>query len=93
MKMNLPLGLRWEFYAREFGADFPPPKEQKNGKASTDQGNVSHEIPSIQGVYRIETEGGCDNHTPEFALVIDYLDIRQLTGRLPSLKRHTSRLS
>ena len=72
MKMNLPLGKRWEGYAAGFGIHCPSRSEQANyGKASTDQGNVSHEIPSIQVVYRIETEGGKDNHTPEFAEVID----------------------
>ena len=69
--MNLPLGKRWESYASNFGIHSPSPNEQmKYGKASTDQGNVSHELPSIQGVYRIETEGGKDNHTPEFAEVL-----------------------
>ena len=70
MKLNLPMATRYEFYASKLGIHFPSRhKQEAYNPASTDQGNVSHEIPAIQGVYRIETLRGADNHTPEFAEV------------------------
>lgn len=70
MKLNAPIATRYECHASQLGIHFPSPREQEAYEpASTDQGNVSHEIPAIQGAYRIETPHGADNHTPEFAEV------------------------
>ena len=71
LKTNAPMAMRYEYYASKFGIHIPSHRQQEeiDGAASTDQGNVSYEIPAIQAVYRIETQGGADNHTPEFAEV------------------------
>ena len=71
LKTNAPMAMRYEYYASKFGIHIPSIEQQEeiNGAASTDQGNVSYEIPAIQAVYRIETQGRADNHTPEFAEV------------------------
>jgi len=53
--------------------------------ASTDQGNVSYEIPAIQAVYKIETPSGEANHTPEFTKV------RDLVGRLKANNRQAAK--
>jgi hypothetical protein len=70
MRLNAAIAARYERHASRYGSCFPSPREQEAyGTASTDQGNVSHEIPSIQGVYRIETPHGADNHSIGFAEV------------------------
>jgi hypothetical protein len=72
-KINAPLAARYEHHARRYGFCFASPDEQATyPMASTDQGNVSHEIPAFQAIYRIETPNGADNHTPEFAKVSGY---------------------
>ena len=71
MKVNAPLARRYELYASPGGGHFlPPHKQEIYGTASTDQGNVSYEVPAIHAIYKIETPGGVDNHSPEFAKVI-----------------------
>ena len=72
MKTNSPLATRYEFYASQLGIQFPSRQEQEaySTAASTDQGDVSYEIPSIQGVFKIETPKGVDNQTPEFTDVL-----------------------
>lgn len=68
LRLNTPASSRYERHAVRFGPCFPSPKEQEvYGTASTDQGNVSHELPAIHAIYRIETPQGADNHTVEFA--------------------------
>ena len=70
MKINAPMATRYERYASLFGVHFPSRQDQKAyGKASTDQGNVSYEIPAIQGAFYIESQNEADNHTLEFAEV------------------------
>lgn len=68
LRPNAPLALRYQAYATELGIRFPSRTEQENlaASASTDQGNVSYEVPSIQAVYKIDTPSGAANHTPEF---------------------------
>ena len=66
---HLQLGM--SFMPHSLVYSFPPRQNQEayGTGASTDQGNVSYEIPSIQGVFKIKTPGGADNHTAEFAEV------------------------
>jgi hypothetical protein len=76
MRLNSAIASRYEQHASRYGSYFPSPGEQEAyGTASTDQGNVSHEIPAIQGVYRIETPDGADNHSIGFAEV-DIVNLR-----------------
>ena len=76
MRFNAPIAAKYECHASRFGSRFPSPREQEvYGTASTDQGNVSHEVPAIQAIYRIETPGGADNHTIEFAEVLEVVEI------------------
>jgi len=71
LKVNVPLADRYECYASRLGIKFPPRKEQEDleASASTDQGNVSYEIPAIQAVYKIDVPSGDANHTVGFAEV------------------------
>jgi len=80
MNVNAPLALRYQAYASRFGIKFPPRLEQEgiDAAASTDQGNVSHEIPAIQAVYAIDVPSGESNHTLAFAQV-DLLTMPKLT--------------
>jgi metal-dependent amidase/aminoacylase/carboxypeptidase family protein len=65
MITNNPLAERYMSYASKFGIHFPPRADQERiPGASTDEGDVSYEVPSLQPVYRIESKQA--NHNPEF---------------------------
>lgn len=52
------------------GIKFPSKRDQEGlSLGSTDQGNVTYEIPAIHPVYKIDTPPGVGNHTPGFAEV------------------------
>jgi metal-dependent amidase/aminoacylase/carboxypeptidase family protein len=71
---NAPLAERYESFARQFGVEFPSRQEQEGFPlASTDQGDVSYEIPAIQALFRIDVPPGVGNHTPAFADVCSWL--------------------
>jgi metal-dependent amidase/aminoacylase/carboxypeptidase family protein len=69
LNVNVPLAGRYESYASQLGVQFPSRREQEDlaASASTDQGNVSYEIPAMQAVYKIDVPSGDANHTPGFA--------------------------
>jgi metal-dependent amidase/aminoacylase/carboxypeptidase family protein len=69
LKVNAPLAVRYEALASRFGIQFPSRVEQQGlaASASTDQGNVSYEIPAMQAVYKIYVPSGEANHTQGFA--------------------------
>ena len=71
MKVNVPLAQGYEDYASQFGIRFPSRRDQENlqASASTDQGNVSYEVPALQAVYKIDVPSGEANHTAGFAEV------------------------
>jgi hypothetical protein len=70
MKVNPVIAAKYELHASRYATHFLPLREQEAyGTASTDQGNVSHEIPAIQAIYHIETPDGADNHSIGFAEV------------------------
>jgi len=71
LKVNAPLANRYEQYASLLGVNFPSRREQENleASASTDQGNVSYEIPALQAVYKIDVPSGEANHTAAFTNV------------------------
>ena len=70
MVPNVPMATRYESYARQFHIQFPSRQEQEaNPMASTDQGNVSYEVPAIHALFRIDTPPGVGNHTSGFAEV------------------------
>jgi hypothetical protein len=76
LNINVPLAKNYESYASQFGIHFPSPRDQESiATASTDQGNVTYEIPGIQAVYKIDLPKGVSNHTPEFADVTFVLEI------------------
>jgi len=65
MITNDPLAERYISYASKFGINFPSRADQERVPgASTDEGDVSYEVPSLQAVYKIETKE--PNHNPEF---------------------------
>ena len=78
LNTNVPMATRYECYASQFGVHFPSPREQEElgAGASTDQGNVSHEIPTIQAVYKIDAPPGEANHTSGFARVFSCVNIK-----------------
>lgn len=62
---NLQMVEIYEKYAKSLGVTFASLEEQKKyPTASTDMGNVSRAVPSIQPYYTIGSRGV--NHTPEF---------------------------
>ena len=67
MKINVPLGDRYEEHLRKFGVEFPT-KEQQDAISvgSTDQGNVTYIVPGIHPMYDIKPPKGAINHTPGF---------------------------
>ena len=70
MIQNGPMALKYESYLQGLGIQFPPRATQEAyATASTDQGDVSYEVPQIHPVYRINTPEGVGNHTPGFAEV------------------------
>jgi len=71
LKVNSSLASKYEYYASYLGIDCPARHEQESldSFASTDQGNVSHKVPAIQAVYKIDVENGQANHTSDFAKV------------------------
>jgi len=71
LRVNVPLAQRYQGYASELGVNFPSRRNQEDipASASTDQGNVSHEVPAIQAVYKIDVPSGEANHTAGFAEV------------------------
>jgi hypothetical protein len=71
LRPNHPLAMRYETYATQLGVDFPSRRQQEeiDAAASTDQGNVSYEIPTIQAVYKIDVPLGEENHMPGFTEV------------------------
>jgi hypothetical protein len=61
---------RYESYASQMGVHFPSRNEQEAlPTGSTDQGNVTYEIPGIHAMFKIETAPGVGNHTSGFAAV------------------------
>jgi metal-dependent amidase/aminoacylase/carboxypeptidase family protein len=71
LNINVPLAARYESYASDLGIKFPSKRDQEGQSiASTDQGNVTYEIPAIHAVYKIDTPPGVGNHTPGFADVL-----------------------
>ncbi|CAB4433646.1 unnamed protein product [Rhizophagus irregularis] len=67
MKINSPLGERYEEYLRKFGIEFKPKLEQeKVSLGSTDQGNVTYVVPGIHPLYDIKAPQGSGNHTIGF---------------------------
>lgn len=76
MKTNEPLAMRYQEYASTFGIHFPSRGEQEaiNGAASTDQGDVSYEIPTMQAIYKIDAPPGQANHNPGFTKVFPYVN-------------------
>lgn len=83
LKVNIPLAQRYECYASWLGIKFPSRSEQEDldASASTDQGNVSYEVPAMQAVYKIEVPSGEANHTAGFAEVSQNLFLLlKLTG-------------
>jgi hypothetical protein len=68
MRTNEPLAMRYQDHASTFGIHFPSRSEQEgiNGAASTDQGDVSYEIPTMQAVYKIDAPPGQANHNLGF---------------------------
>jgi len=71
LRVNVPLAQRYQEYASGLGVDFPSRRNQEDipASASTDQGNVSYEVPAIQAVYKIDVPSGEANHTAGFAEV------------------------
>ena len=70
MIQNGPMASKYESYLRGLGIQFPPRATQEAyATASTDQGDVSYEVPQIHPVYKINTPEGVGNHTPGFAEV------------------------
>ena len=71
LRVNVPLAQRYQEYASELGVNFPSRHNQEDipASASTDQGNVSYEVPAIQAVYKIDVPSGEANHTASFAEV------------------------
>jgi hypothetical protein len=71
LQPNDSLARRYESYASKLGVRYPSRREQEeiDAAASTDQGNVSYELPTIQAVYKIAVPHGEENHTAGFALV------------------------
>jgi hypothetical protein len=70
LKINVPLAVRYESYASVMGVRFPSRNEQQAlPTGSTDQGNVTYEIPGIHAIYKINTPPGSGNHTPGFTEV------------------------
>jgi hypothetical protein len=64
------MALKYESYLQGLGIQFPPRATQEAyATASTDQGDVSYEVPQIHPVYKINTPEGVGNHTPGFAEV------------------------
>jgi len=58
---------RYQIYASQLGVKFPSRATQEAAPSgSTDQGNVTYEVPGIHAVYKIETPPGVGNHTPGF---------------------------
>lgn len=52
MVQNGPLAKQYESSARRFGTEFPSRQEQEGFPlGSTDQGDVSYEIPTIQALF------------------------------------------
>jgi len=71
LRVNVPLAQRYQEYASGLGVDFPSRRNQEDipASASTDQGNVSYEVPAIQAVYKIDVPSSEANHTAGFAEV------------------------
>jgi hypothetical protein len=91
--VNTPLAERYEYWGRHLGVKFHTLEAQAADKGgSTDQGDVSHEIPAIQGVFGIDAPDGQDCHAPRFAEVLSPgINVYDLRPREPS--RHMSKLS
>ncbi|CAG8445720.1 16004_t:CDS:10 [Funneliformis mosseae] len=67
VKINVPLGNRYEEHLRKFGVTFPTKEEQDVLPAgSTDQGRVTYLVPGIHAMYDIKPPKGSANHTPGF---------------------------
>jgi amidohydrolase len=64
METNGPLGRAFHANAADLGWTLPPPDSETPSGASSDMGNVSHVVPSIQPSYAIPCEAG--NHNPGF---------------------------
>lgn len=59
------------------GIKFPSKRDQEAmSLGSTDQGNVTYEIPAIHAVYKIDTPPGVGNHTPGFAEVVHHCGLQ-----------------
>lgn len=68
------MASKYESYLQGLGIQFPPRAMQEAyATASTDQGDVSYEIPQVHPVYKIDTPEGVGNHTPGFAEVCSRL--------------------
>jgi metal-dependent amidase/aminoacylase/carboxypeptidase family protein len=75
LNTNVPLAKEYESYASQLGIHFPSRRDQESVVAgSTDQGNVTYEIPGIHALYKIDVPEGAGNHTPEFADVTFVLE-------------------
>ena len=71
LNINVPLAEHYQSYASQLGIHFPSRRDQEmTGTGSTDQGNVTYEIPGIHAMYKIDLPPGVGNHTPGFAEVI-----------------------
>jgi len=64
MATNGPLGRAYHENAALLGWTLPPPDIETPSGASSDMGNVSHAVPSIQPSYAIPCEAG--NHNAGF---------------------------
>jgi len=70
LNINIPLAEHYEGYAAGLGIKFPDRRDQEaQTTGSTDQGDVTYEIPGIHAMYKIDTPPGVGNHTPGFAEV------------------------
>jgi hypothetical protein len=70
LNINTPLAEHYQDYAVGLGIKFPDRRDQEaQTTGSTDQGDVTYEIPGIHAMYKIDTPPGVGNHTPGFAQV------------------------
>jgi hypothetical protein len=88
--VNFPLARRYERYATCLGVAFLSRHSQQHldASASTDQGNVSYEVPAIQAVYKIEVPSGEANHTAGFAEVGNLCPVILIDKAAKSIQAH-----
>ena len=78
MVTNDPLAERYTSYATKDGVKIPPRAEQEGiPGASTDEGDVSYEVPSLQAVFKLVSEQS--NHNAAFAKAAGTMDSHKRT--------------